>query len=105
MGNPFVPKLKASYENVEKVVKPPQKPTTKKGFIQSGKLRCLWNIPIRIPNRKHPKILMVKVASGKGAFHTTKKSLLIRNLQDVPINPPAPANNINFHIIIGITYL
>lgn len=63
-NSPFKHKLYDSKEKVEKVVNPPQKPTIKKAFILASMIPVLFIIPLIIPNKKHPKILIVKVANG-----------------------------------------
>ena len=80
------------------MVNPPQKPTIKRAFKRGGTPPDFPNNPKRIPKIKHPRILMVNVASGKGAFQKLMKSRFIRKRQPVPKNPPKPAININFHI-------
>ena len=96
--SPFNPRLKVSNEKVEKVVKPPQKPTIRSAFNLGGIAPVLPNSPKSNPNKKQPKILMVKVASGNGAFHIFKNKRLTRYLHAVPKKPPAPARSTIFHI-------
>lgn len=100
--SPFNPKLNASLEKVEKVVNPPQNPTNKKAFKRGGIISYLPNIPESKPKIKHPKIFMVNVARGKGAFQITRNNRLTKKRQQVPTKPPAPANNINFHISLNV---
>lgn len=87
-----------SKEKVENVVKPPQKPTINKAFNLGGITPDLFKNPYNIPKIRHPKILIVKVAKGQDDFKVARKNLLTKNLQQVPIKPPAPAISINFHI-------
>ena len=96
--SPEDPSEKDSKEKVEKVVNPPQNPTTKRALSFGEKFPVLLKIPINNPKMKHPRILIVKVAKGKGAFHINKNNLFIRNRQHVPTNPPHPAINTSFHI-------
>lgn len=66
--SPLIPNESDSKENVEKVVNPPQNPTT------NNALSLFENTPLReshpkiIPNMKQPKIFIIKVAKGKGAL-------------------------------------
>lgn len=43
-------------------------------------------------------MLIKNVAKGKGAFQIKVTILFIQNLQQVPIKPPNPANNINLNV-------
>lgn len=100
--SPLVPSLKDSRAKVEKVVKPPQNPTTSRAFTL-GSMRLLrLKYPIKMPIKRHPIILIVKVASGKGSFHTTVKRRLTRNRQHVPKNPPNPAINKSLNIYANL---
>ena len=100
-NSPFNPKLRDSEEKVEKVVNPPQNPTIKKGFQRDEKSEFFCIQPNSNPKRKQPIILIRKVAIGKGRIQKDLKNIFIKNLQAVPKNPPALANNMDFHIISG----
>ena len=93
-------KEKASAEKVENVVKPPQNPTISKAFNLGVRSPCLDKSPVISPKIRQPNIFTVKVAAGKGAFQYTRKRRLNKNLQQVPIKPPAPAINISLNISI-----
>ena len=54
----------ASLENVEKVVKPPQRPTVRNNDQWLASLPFLLNTPHRRPIRKHPTRFTVSVAQG-----------------------------------------
>ena len=99
-SSPADRRLKDSKEKVENVVNPPQKPTMRAALSLGSVMPDLLIRPSMIPKRKHPIIFMVKVARGNGAFQITRNNLLIKNRQQVPINPPHPAKNISFHISI-----
>lgn len=96
--SPFVARLNVSNENVEKVVKPPQKPTINKAFNLGFISPALFRAPISTPNNKQPKTLIVKVAKGKVSFQYETKRRLTRNRKQVPTKPPIPAKIISFHI-------
>lgn len=93
-----MPRLRDSKENVENVVKPPQKPTIKKAFNRGLTIPCLAKYPDNRPKRKHPVMLMIKVAKGKGVLKSNAHNLFIRKRQQVPAKPPIPAKIIIFHI-------
>lgn len=96
--SPLVPNVNVSNENVENVVNPPQKPTTRRAFRRGFPTPFLLRIPNKRPIKRHPITLIVKVAKGKEVFHKFTNSLLIKKRQQVPTNPPAPDKSISFHI-------
>ena len=77
---------------------PPQKPTTKNALIFGETIPALFNSPKINPTKKHPKIFTVKVAKGKVVLKYVRYNLFVKYLQQVPKNPPIPANNINLNI-------
>lgn len=97
--SPLIPKLNDSYEKVENVVNPPQKPVINNALSLGDNIPDRLKSPVINPNKKQPKIFIVNVAKGKGAFHMTRNNRFTKKRQQVPINPPAPAMNINFHIL------
>lgn len=83
--------VKVSFAKVENVVKPPQKPV----IINIRKLLegiRLANSPIQ----KHPNILTVKVAIGKGNGSDLTINTDARKRKMLPTAPPTPTNSICF---------
>lgn len=82
----------------ENVVNPPQKPTTR-NMRHSGETSPLRSkIPKRIPIRRHPVILTMKVPKGNADKKACCTYLLTRNLETLPRKPPAPTNMIHLNI-------
>jgi hypothetical protein len=60
----FCKSKKASLENDENVVNPPQTPTVKKRRHSDDIIAPFSKIPEKIPIRKHPTMLMINVPQG-----------------------------------------
>ncbi len=63
----FFIKLTVSSENVEKVVKPPQKPTVRNNFNSCEITARSFSPYIITPRIKHPKTFTMSVPKGKVA--------------------------------------
>lgn len=98
--SPFFSKSKASTENVEKVVNPPQKPTESASLTAGGKpVFCAITAYIK-PSRKLPVMFTESVARGSAQFWQSTvfpKVMFTRYLKTDPIPPP-----INTEIMFNI---
>jgi hypothetical protein len=61
---PFIQSCIVSFEKVEKVLKPPQKPVTNNSRCRSGSCPFIVK-PTKIPMMKHATTFEIKVAKGK----------------------------------------
>ena len=95
---PLSMRTKVSNENVENVVKPPQKPVTNSNFMSPDKTTY------KTPIRKLPITFTNNVAVGN-LIEYFSNNTENRNLNIVPINPPEPAINILFIIVSKIFYM
>ena len=85
---PVFIKVKLSWENAEKVVKPPQKPVTSKSCIDEFWLLVFSLIPHKIPIIKDPSRLIISVPMGSEMLCGGLNSLPIRYRITEPVPPP-----------------
>ena len=89
--------IRASLENVENVVKPPQRPTVRNNAQLLPSVPFLLKTPHRRPIRKQPTRLTVSVAHGN-PFPMPFIIRPTRYLADPPMKLPAPTANTFFII-------
>ena len=95
--------MNESFEKVEKVVNPPQIPTVKKSRHSDDIINPFSKMPRKIPIRKLPEMLIIRVPQGNTVSKLICKYLDTRNLRTVPMKPPIPANSIDLTIMTIIT--
>ena len=92
-----------SFEKVEKVVNPPQKPTERSNIRFSEKFGLRLDHPHIKPINRHPAMFTKKVAQGKVPSDVFIISDT-RYLTIPPIKLPAPTNNRFFSIVLLILF-
>lgn len=88
-----------SFENVEKVVKPPHKPTLKKRTSCCEALAHRLNNPHSKPISRQPMRLTRKVAHGNPPVYFNPKETRYRNTP--PTKLPAPTKRIFFIMLMN----
>lgn len=86
-------KAKVSFEKVEKVVKPPQNPTTSK-----RRMLLLGSKLIKRPIKKQPIMFTKNVDKGNEVASPLDKSTEVRKRKTLPAAPPSATNSICFII-------
>ncbi len=88
----------ASFEKDENVVNPPHIPTVKKRRHSDDIINPFSKMPRKIPMRKHPAILIIRVPQGNTVSKLSWKYFDTRNRRIVPMKPPKPAKSIDLTI-------
>jgi len=89
-----------SLAKVENVVNPPQKPAVRNIFHPGLNKELLSERPYINPMRKQPAIFTKKVPKGKADGKLFCINRDARNLDTLPMNPPAPTRS-NVLIIVN----
>lgn len=80
--------------NVEKVVKPPHRPTIRNNLHSFEMIAPLSASPTRNPRNKLPETFTTRVPRGNSKIPENRLHLVKSYLATVPMKPPVPTSSI-----------